>query len=209
VGDIRRSGKTAPVAPEIYLAAAQTTIYPVQIADLAVRSTQGDPRRLTAAIQKEVWAIDKDLPLTNTKTLDEVISKSVAHRRFQALLVALFAAVALALALIGIYGVISYSVAQRTPEIGVRVALGARRGDILRLILRQAVLLIAGGIAAGLAGAYALSRYLASSLFAIKPSDPGTYILVALLLASVALVACLVPARRAAHVDATLALRYE
>ncbi len=167
VADVRRDGKTAPINSEVYYPAAQTELYPVILTDLAVR-TRGDPRRLAAAIQKEVWAIDKDLPITNVKTLDEVLSASLAHRRFQTLLVVLFAAVALTLALIGIYGVISYSVAQRTAELGIRIALGAGRGNILRLILRQAALVIALGISAGLAGAYALSRYLSSSLFAIK-----------------------------------------
>ncbi len=208
VADIRRNGKTAPMNPEVYYPAAQTELYPVILADLAVR-TQGDPRRLAAAIQKELWAIDKDLPLTHVQTLDEVLSESMSHRRFQTLLVVLFAAVALALALIGIYGVISYSVAQRTAELGIRIALGAGRGNILRLILRQAALVIALGISSGLTGAYALSRYLSSSLFAIKPSDPGTYICVALLLAAVALLACFAPARHAAGVDPVIALRYE
>ncbi len=207
-GNIRRNGKEATIVPEIYLSAAQTDVYPVAIADFAVR-TQADPRKLLAALQQQVWAIDKDLPLTNVKTLDEVISASVAHRRFQALLVVLFAAVALGLALVGIYGVISYSVAQRTAEIGVRVALGAQRSDILGLVLRQASLFIVIGLAAGLTSALALSRYLASSLFEIKPSDPATYFAVAALLACVALAACWIPARRATRVDPVVALRYE
>ncbi len=208
VGDVRRHGKANGIAPEVYLSAAQTELYPVRLADFAVR-TQGDPRRLIAAIQQQVWAIDKDVPLTDIKTLDESVSASVAQRRFQALLLVSFTAVALALALVGIYGVISYSVAQRTAEIGVRVALGAQPGNILALVLKQASVLILIGITGGLAGALGLSRYLSSSLFAIQPSDPATYASVAVLLASVALLACLVPARRAARVDPMVALQYE
>ena len=208
VGDIRREGKTSDVLPEVYFAAAQTELYPVHLADFAVRS-QGDPGKLLSVMQQEVWAIDKDLPLVNVKTFDEVISASVSQRRFQALLIVLFAGIALALALVGIYGVISYSAAQRTAEIGLRVALGAQRKDILALVLRQALIFITVGISGGIAGAFALSRYLSSSLFAIKPSDPGTYIFVTLLLAFVAFGACLVPARRAARTDPIVALRYE
>jgi putative ABC transport system permease protein len=208
VGDIKRAGKEAKFVPEVYLAAAQTNLYPVRLADLAIR-TQGDPRRMIANIQREVWAIDNNLPLTNVKTFDEIISASVAHRRFQAILVALFAAVALALALVGIYGVISYSVAQRTPEIGVRLALGAQRAEILTLIFRQVSIITLIGILSGLAGALALSRYLVSSLFEIKASDPATYVLMAALLTCVALIASWVPARRAARVDPVVALRHE
>jgi predicted lysophospholipase L1 biosynthesis ABC-type transport system permease subunit len=208
VADIRREGKTANVVPEVYLAAAQTDLYPVHLADFAVRA-EGDPRMLLSAIQQQVWGIDKDVPLVNAKTFDEIISASVSHRRFQALLIILFAGIALALALVGIYGVISYSVAQRTAEIGIRVALGAQRKDILGLVLRQASVFISVGVLGGIAGAFALSRYLSSSLFAIKATDPGTYIFVTLLLACVAFIACLVPARRAARTDPIVALRYE
>jgi putative ABC transport system permease protein len=160
-----------------------------------------------AALQREVSAIDKDQPLTNIKTLDEVIADSVAQRRFPALLLLLFAFVALVLTMIGIYGVISYSVSQRTAEIGIRVALGARPGDVLRLVLRQALWLIGVGITGGLLGAYALSRYLSSLLFSITAADPPTYGVVAVMLAVVALFACYAPARRAARVDPVVALR--
>jgi len=206
VAAIRRDGKTATISPQVYLPAAQTEIYPVRLADFAVR-TQTDPRQLVTALQREVWAIDKDQPLTNIKTLDEVIADSVAQRRFPALLLLLFAFVALVLTMIGIYGVISYSVSQRTAEIGIRVALGARPGDVLRLVLRQALWLIGVGITGGLLGAYALSRYLSSLLFAITAADPPTYGVVAVMLAVVALFACYAPARRAARVDPVVALR--
>jgi putative ABC transport system permease protein len=162
-----------------------------------------------AAVQQQVWAIDKDQPVTNVKTLEEVISQSVAERRFQTLLLLLFAGLALALALVGVYGIISYSVSQRTGEIGLRIALGASRGAILRLVIEQAMLLVIAGIVAGAAGAYGLSRYLTSLLFEVKPTDPLTYSSLALLLSAVALIACYVPARRATRVDPMVALRYE
>jgi putative ABC transport system permease protein len=207
-GDIRRGGKAAPLNPQVYLAAAQTALYPVRLADFAVRAP-GDPRSLTMAIQKQVWAIDKDQPVTNVKTLDEVISDSVAQRRFQMLLLLLFAGLAMLLALVGVYGVAGYSVSQRTAEIGVRIALGAQRADILALILRQTMLVVAAGIAIGAAGAYYLSRYMASLLFSVKPSDPLTYITLAALLIGTTLTACYIPARRACAIDPTVALRYE
>ena len=208
VSDIRRGGKAEALNPEMYFPAAQTNLYPVRLADFAFRAS-GDPRSLIAAVQQQIWAIDRDQPVTNVKTLQEMISQSAGQRRFQTLLLGLFAALALALALVGVYGVISYSVSQRTAEIGLRIALGAGRTDILRLVVLRAMLVVAAGIATGLAGALALSRSLATLLFAIKPTDPATYATIALLLAAVALAACYVPARRAAHVDPMVALRYE
>ena len=207
-GDIHRGGKAGAVNSQVYLSAAQPAQYPVRIADFAFRAA-GDPKTLMAAIQQQVWAIDKDQPVTNVKTLEEVISQSVAERRFQTLLLLLFAGLALVLALVGVYGVISYSVSQRTGEIGLRIALGASRGNILRLVIEKAMLLVVAGIAAGAAGAYGLSRYLTSLLFQIKPGDPVTYTSLALLLSVVALAACYVPARRATRVDPMVALRNE
>lgn len=208
VGDVHRGGKAAAITPQVYYPAAQTNLYPVRVADFAFRAA-GDPKTLMAAVQQQVWAIDKDQPVTNVKTLEEVISQSVAERRFQTLLLLLFAGLALALALVGVYGVISYSVSQRTGEIGLRIALGASRGAILRLVIEQAMLLVIAGIVAGAAGAYGLSRYLTSLLFEVKPTDPLTYSSLALLLTVVALIACYVPARRATQVDPMVALRYE
>lgn len=207
-GDVRRGGKSAPLNPQVYLSAAQTSLYPVRLADFAVRAA-GVPRALIMAIQKQVWAIDKDQPVTNVKTLDEVISDSVAQRRFQMLLLLLFAGLALFLALVGVYGVAGYSVSQRTAEIGVRIALGAQRADILALVLHQTMLVVGGGIAMGAAGAYYLSRFIASLLFSVKPSDPLTYVTLGALLIVTTLVACYIPARRACAVDPTVALRYE
>ena len=147
--------------------------------------------------------------MTNVKTLDEILSDSVAQRRFQMLLLLLFAWLALFLALIGVYGVAGYSVSQRTAEIGIRIALGARRRDILGLVLRQSMVVVGCGIAAGAVCAYYLSRYMASLLFSIKPSDPLTYLTLAIVLAATASAACYIPARRACAVDPTVALRCE
>ncbi len=208
MSDVRRSGKTGQINPQVYFPAAQTASYPVRLSEFAFRSA-GDPKQLVAAIQQQVWAIDKDLPVTNVRTYEEIISQSVSERRFQTMLLGLFAALALILAMVGIYGVISYSVSQRTPEIGIRMALGATRGGILRMVVGRAMLLIGVGIIVGGAGAFALSRYLKSLLFEVKPGDPWTYASIAVLLAVVALAASMVPARRATRVDPMIALRYE
>lgn len=208
VSDVRRGGKMGQINPQVYFPAAQTASYPVRLAEFAFRSA-GDPKQLVSAIQQQVWAIDKDLPITNVRTYDEIISQSVSERRFQTLLLGLFAGLALILAMVGIYGVISYSVSQRTPEIGIRMALGATRSGILRMVIGRAMLLVAVGIAAGTAGAYLLSQYLKSLLFEVKPGDPWTYASIAVLLAIVATAASLIPARRATRVDPMIALRYE
>ena len=208
VGDIRRGGKDAEIAPQAYLPAAQGNLWPVRLTDFAFRAA-GDPKTLIAAVQQQVWAIDKDQPVTNVRTLDETISRAAAQRRFQTLLLLLFAGLALALALVGVYGVISYSVSQRTGEIGLRIALGAGRGDILKLVIARAMFIVGAGIFAGAAGAYALSRYLETLLFEIRPGDPLTYGSLALLLSIVAFTACYIPARRATKVDPMVALRYE
>jgi putative ABC transport system permease protein len=208
VSDVRRGGKTGKMNPQVYFPAAQTALYPVWLSQFSFRST-ADPKQLVTAVQKQVWAIDKDLPVTHVRTYDELISESVSERRFQTMLLGLFASLALILAMVGIYGVISYSVSQRTPEIGIRMALGASRGGILKMVIGRAMLLVAAGIAAGSAGAFALSKFLKTLLFEVKPGDPWTYASLAILLAMVALAASLVPARRATRVDPMIALRYE
>jgi predicted permease len=206
VGDVRRAGKAAKVLPELYYPAAQTDLYPVQIADFAVRA-KGDPRTVLPAIRAAVLAIDGNQPIGNVRTLDEVVDESIARRRFEMVLIGLFAFVALALTVVGIYGVVSYSVAQRISEFGVRIALGASRSDILRIVLRQAAVLIAIGLGLGLSGAYLLSRALRTLLFDIPPYDPATFAVVAALLTGVAFVASYLPARRASGVEPIEALR--
>jgi putative ABC transport system permease protein len=208
VNDIRRAGKTAQMTPQVYLPAAQTDIYPVRLSDFAVR-TAGDPRQLINAIQQQVWAVDKDQPVTAVHTMDEIITLNVAERRFQTLLLLLFAAVAVGLATIGIFGVLSYSVSQRTSELGIRIALGAQPASILGLVMKQAGWLIGAGVGLGLGGAYILTRYLQSLLFNVKPTDWRTYAAAVLLLAAVSAAASLIPARRGSRVDPIVALRYE
>jgi putative ABC transport system permease protein len=208
VNDVRRSGKTGKVTSQVYIPAAQVDLYPVRIADLAVR-TAGEPRQLVNAVQSQVWALDKDQPITNVRTMEEIIDASVAQRRFQTLLLVVFAAVAVGLAMIGIFGVLSYSVSQRTPELGLRMALGAEPRNILALVLKQAGRLICAGVAIGLAGAFALTRYVESLLFGIHRTDWTAYAAAVALLAVVAVAASLIPARRGSRVDPIVALRYE
>lgn len=208
VNDIRRAGKEGQIKPEVYLSAGQTQLYPALLADFAVR-TAADPRALVNSISREVWAIDKDQPLTNVRTLDEVIDEALAERRFQTLLLAIFAAVAVTLAIIGIYGVLASSVGQRKAELGIRVALGASPAAIVGMVLRQAGVLIAAGVALGLVGAYGLTRFLADLLFQVKTTDWRAYAGAVALLATVAAIAALVPARRGARVDPAVALRQE
>jgi ABC-type antimicrobial peptide transport system permease subunit len=208
VNDIRRGGKTADINPQVYLPAAQTKLYPVKLADLAVR-TERDPRRLVNAIQQAIWAIDKDQPVTNVRTLEEVLSERAALRRFQTALLVLFAGVAVVLTLIGIFGVLSYSVSQRTAELGIRMAIGAGPREIMLLVLRQAGVLIAAGLVIGLAGALALTRYLESMLFQVRSTDWQSYASATLLLAALALIAALIPAVRGAKSDPMAALRTE
>jgi predicted permease len=207
VNDIRRGGKEEPIKPELYLPAAQNE-YPVRLADFGVR-TGGNPRQLLKGIQQQVWALDKDQPVTTVRTLEEIVTASAAQRRFQTTLLLIFAGVAVLLAVIGIYGVLSYAVSQRTSEIGLRMALGAEPSRILVLVLRQAGALIAVGVALGTAGTFALTTYLRSLLFGVQPSDLATYLAAAALLATVSIVAALVPARRGAKIDPIVALRYE
>lgn len=176
--------------------------------NLVVR-TQGDPLSLVGAVRKEVHALDPDQPISQVKLLSDWVDSSVAGPRYRTILLALFAALALILASIGIYGVMSYSVAQRTHEIGVRMALGARQWDVLKLVVRQGMVLVLIGVVLGLAGAFALTRVMASLLFQVTAKDPITFGVVAALLILVAFIACYVPARRATKVDPLVALRYE
>jgi len=206
VGDIRRGGKDAGVQPEVYLPAAQTNLYPVALGDFAVRAA-GDPRALVASIQDAVWAIDPDQPITNVKTLDEVLSASMAERRFNLLLLACFAALAVGLALVGVYGVVAYAASERTREIGIRIALGAARQDVVALVVRAGLGWSVAGVVAGLAGAWALTRVMTGLLFGITPTDPATFASIAAVMIIVSAGASYIPARRAASVDPVTALR--
>ena len=164
---------------------------------------------LTAAIRKEVAAIDPHQPVSSVKTMDQVISTTTAPRRFNALLLGVFAAIALVLATLGIYSVISYSITLRTQEIGIRMALGANRPAILLMVLRKGLVLSLIGTAIGLAGAFALTRWMSSLLFGVSASDPATYMITLFVALGAALLACSIPASRATRVDPLVALRYE
>ncbi|HKP88091.1 MAG TPA: ABC transporter permease [Blastocatellia bacterium] len=206
VKDVRQFELDIDPKPQIYLPYSQ--ILYLAPRDLVVRTT-GDPLSLAAAVRGEVWAIDKDQPVSNISTMSQIMSRSVARQRFNTLLFGLFAGVALALAAVGIYGVMSYSVTQRTHEIGIRMALGANPGNVLRLVVGQGLKLVAAGVAIGLAFAFALTRLMESLLFGVSATDPATFALISLALVAVALFASYIPARRATKVDPMVALRYE
>jgi predicted permease len=167
------------------------------------------PAALTSAIKKEIRELDPDLPIYNVRTMDERVQESLARRRFSMVMLGLFAALALALATIGIYGVMAYMVNQGTREIGIRLALGATQRNILHLIVRQGMILALTGVAIGLAGAFALTRLMRSLLFGIRSTDPLTFAGIAALLTLIALLASYIPARRAARIDPMVSLRCE
>jgi putative ABC transport system permease protein len=205
VGNVKQSGLDAESATHVYVSYLQM---PVSRTGLLVR-TASDPLSFVSAIRGQILTIDRDQPIYNVNTMSGLISESVAPRRLNLLLLGAFALVALALASVGIYGVISYSVSQRTREIGIRVALGAQRRDVLKLIIGQGMALALAGVALGIAGSIALTRIMSGLLFGVSATDPATFAAIALLLAAVALLACFLPARRAMKVDPMIALRYE
>jgi putative ABC transport system permease protein len=171
--------------------------------------TNGDPKVVTSAARSEIRSLDKGIPIFNVRTMNDVAATSVAPQRTSMLLLSAFAGVALLLAMIGIYGVTAYYVTQRTQEIGIRMALGAQMSDVMKLVLRSGMAMALIGIGVGLTGAFALTRLIASLLFAVKPTDVVTFAIVSLSLLVTALIACYLPARRATKVDPLVALRYE
>jgi putative ABC transport system permease protein len=176
---------------------------------LVVRTSVSDPHSLSSTVLAAIQSLDKNQPVYDVFTLRQILGDSMAQRRFSMLLMGMFAAVALALAAVGIYGVMSYSVVQRTHEIGIRIALGAQTSDVLKLVIGQGMTLILIGVAIGLAAALALTRLLETLLFGVSATDPVTFVSISLLLALVSLLACYLPAKRAAKVDPMIALRYE
>jgi putative ABC transport system permease protein len=175
---------------------------------LAVRSSV-EPMNLANAVRQEVWAIDSNIPITDVRTMENILANVTSQPRFNTILLGIFAAVALALAGVGIYGVLSYSVTQRTREIGVRIALGAQQGDVLKMIVRQGMFLTLLGVGLGLMASFVMTRLMAGLLYGVSATDPAIFMIITLLLIAVALLACWIPARRAAKVDPIIALRYE
>ncbi len=209
VGDVRQADLGTQGRPTLYAPYTQAPrLFTLESMTFAIRSG-GDPVSLAAAAQREIQAVDKDLPIARVKTLREVVYDSVSNQRFNALLLGAFGTLALVLAAIGIFGVMSYAVAQRTREIGIRMALGAQPADVVSLVTWEGMLPALVGVAIGLGGAFALTRFIASMLFGIQSTDPLTFCGMAVLLMAVALASCYVPARRAARVDPILALRNE
>ena len=205
VGDVKHYGLDQTTTLQTYEPSTQQTFAAMT---LVVR-TAGDPTSLSAAIRNAVLQLDKEQPVSNLKTLNQFVSTSIVQQQFAMLLLGVFAAVALLLAAVGIYGVLSYAVTQRTSEIGIRLALGAQAKDVLRLVLGQGMKLAGLGVALGLLAALALTSLMKTLLFGVSATDPLTFGLIALLLLSVAFVACWIPARRATKVDPMIALRCE
>jgi putative ABC transport system permease protein len=207
VADSAQGALDTEVKPEIYFALSQMAARYRRM-NLIVR-TEGDPKALLGLIQQRIAEVDKDQPIYQIQTMEELVAESVGTRRFAMWLLVLFAGLALTLATIGIYGVTSYGVSQRKHEIGIRMALGAGRREVLRLILMQGMTTVFVGLAVGAVGALALTRLMSSLLFGVSSTDPLTFVAIGLLLSGVALLACLLPARRALKVDPMIALRYE
>jgi putative ABC transport system permease protein len=205
VADIKNGGLEKTTGTELFMSAWQS---PARTSYLFVK-TKGDPKALANAVRGEIRSLDRSLPIAELRTLDEVISKAQSRPRFLTLLLTIFSALSLTLAALGIYGVISYSVAQRTSEIGIRMALGAQAGDVLKLVGRMGVTLALAGAAVGAIGAYALTKTMSGLLFGVNTFDLATFAAMAAVLIGVAMIACYIPARRAAKVDPLIALRYE
>jgi putative ABC transport system permease protein len=205
VGDVKHLSLDEPELPQAYLAAAQ---HPNIFASLVVRTT-GDAVSFSKAVRGAIWSLDEDQPVWKVRTLEWLLDRSLGSQRFMMQLLGIFSALALMLAVVGIYGVTSYSVTQRIQEIGIRMALGAQRQDVQKLILKQGMGSALAGVAIGLMASLALTRVMEGLLFGISATDPLTFAGMAILLVAVALVACYLPARRAAKVDPMVALRYE
>jgi putative ABC transport system permease protein len=206
VGDVKHSGLDAHPTPQYYFSYGQA---PMAEMTLVARTNADDPTRLAPTLRAGVQEVDKDQPIAEINALNRLVADSVARQRFQMLLLVLFATVALTLAAVGIFSVMNFTVAGRTHEIGVRMALGAQRADVLRLVIGQGMMLVALGVALGLVGSFAIMRVMASQLYGVSATDPVTFAWVAILLTMTALLACYIPARKATMVDPMVALHYE
>jgi putative ABC transport system permease protein len=205
VGAIKHKALDADYRGTVYSPHSQ---WPMSNMFLVIR-TANEPQSISSMVRSAVQSVDKDQPIYRVRTMENVLAESVAQKRFSMLLLGIFAAVAMLLAAIGLYGVMSYGVSQRTHEIGIRMALGARGLDVLKMVVKQGMLLALIGTGLGLMGAFALTRVMSSMLFGVSATDPVTFIVVPFILAAVALLACFIPARRATRVDPMVALRYE
>jgi len=209
VEDVKNAGLDRPAGTELYLPYRQPAGAGNSDMYVAMRAQAGDPRSLAGVVHEQLNAIDPSLPLADVRLMEDVLTRAQARPRFLTLLLSLFSIVAFAIATVGIYGVVSYSVARRTKEFGLRMVLGAQGGDVLGLVMKQGAGMVAIGIVAGLATAFALTRLMASLLFGVTPTALPTFAGVTVLLFAVALVACYLPARRATRVDPIQTLRYE
>jgi len=206
VGDVKQYSLAQPGSPAVFTPFAQSNEAWRRWMSIVLRMPDA---RLIPEVKRQIWSLDTEIPLNRMQSMDDLLRRSLAERRFNMFLLGLFAGLAITLAAVGLYGVMSYSVSQRTHEIGIRMAVGARRSDVLRLVMGQGVRLAVAGLAVGILGALALTRWMASLLFGVTPTDPATFAAVTLLMMAVVLLACLVPARRAMKVDPMVALRDE
>jgi predicted permease len=209
VDDVKNAGLDRPAGTEMYLAYRQAENFALPDMYVVMRAQSGDSRNLVGAVRERLNTMDSSLPLSDVRTMDDVMERAQARPRFLTLLLTLFSVTALAIATVGIYGVVSYSVARRTKEFGLRMVLGAQGGDVLALVMKQGAGMVLIGLVAGLVTAFALTRLMASVLFAVAPTDAATFAGVTAVLAVVALAACYLPARWATEVDPLVALRYE
>jgi putative ABC transport system permease protein len=209
VDDVKNGGLDRPAGTELYFSNRQAEKAGVGDMYVVMRARSGNPGGLAGAVREQLNEMDSSLPLADVRTMDDVLERAQARPRFLTLLLTLFSMTALAIATVGIYGVVSYSVARRTKEFGLRMVLGAQGGDVLALVMKQGAVMVLIGLAAGLITAFALTRLMASLLFGVAATDAATFASVTAVLAAVALAACYVPARRATRVDPMQTLRYE
>jgi putative ABC transport system permease protein len=208
VGDEKQSSISEPAMPETYSPLAEDLQFPDFSAVVSLKTAVA-PESVLGAVRHEVNDLDGALAVYHVRTMNDVIAENMQNNTLQTFLLGAFAALALLLAAVGLYGVMSYMVTQRTHEIGVRMALGAQRSDVLRMVMTQGTKLTLIGVAIGIVAALGLTQLIAATLFGVSATDPATYVAVAILLIAVALLACYIPARRAMHVDPMVALRYE